>query len=94
MDLPERLIPRIQSRIAMRRIVFEAYNRDQITRIIEDRLCDLEVFDKDSIKMCALKVTNTSGDIRRALMICRRAVEISSELKDKYKLINILEKLQ
>lgn len=81
MDLPERLIPRIKSRIGnTNRLIFHAYTRDQIETIIMDRLKDLEVFSSDSIRMCAGKVTNLSGDIRTALAMCRRAVEIREEI--------------
>lgn len=83
MDLPERLIPRIKSRIGdTNRLIFHAYTREQIETIIMDRLKDLEVFSTDSIRMCAGKVTNLSGDIRTALSMCRRAVEIREEINN------------
>jgi len=37
----------------------------------------LTVFDKDAIQLVARKVASLSGDARRALDICRRAVEIA-----------------
>lgn len=104
MDLPERLIPRIKSRIGdTNRLIFHAYTREQIETIIIDRLKDLEVFSSESIRMCASKVTNLSGDIRTALSMCRRAVEIREEnnnnntsfrkSKSKSKQNNILQKV-
>ncbi|CAE7173045.1 orcA, partial [Symbiodinium necroappetens] len=38
MDLPERLLPRVSSRLGIRRVNFEAYNRDQLHTILADRL--------------------------------------------------------
>eukprot|EP00743_Colponemidia_sp_Colp-15_P005754 GILK01006184.1.p1 GENE.GILK01006184.1~~GILK01006184.1.p1 ORF type:complete len:671 (+),score=120.08 GILK01006184.1:42-2054(+) len=77
MDLPERLLPRIHSRLGMGRLVFTPYSRDQLKTIIETRLQDLEIFDAQAIELCSRKIASVSGDIRRALQICRRAAEIS-----------------
>ena len=35
-------------------------------------------FDKDAVKMAAAKVASVSGDVRRALHLCRRAAELAS----------------
>jgi Cdc6-like AAA superfamily ATPase len=37
------------------------------------------VFNKDSLNFVAMKIGNYSGDIRRVLMITKRAVEIARE---------------
>ena len=37
MDLPERLLPRIASRLGMGRIVFQPYSRESIQKIVEAR---------------------------------------------------------
>ena len=36
-------------------------------------------FDQDAIEFCARKVASVSGDVRRALEICRRGAEIAEE---------------
>lgn len=36
----------------------------------------LDAFDVDAIELCSRKVASVSGDVRRALQICRRAAEI------------------
>ena len=40
MDLPERLLPRIASRLGGRRLVFQPYNRPQLITIVSQRLED------------------------------------------------------
>ena len=75
MDLPERLLPKLSSRLALQRIVFKPYNRDQIEKIVSTRLRDLNAFSNSAIEICARKVSSISGDVRRALQICRRAAE-------------------
>ena len=77
MDLPERLLPRVSSRMGTARVVFKAYHRDQLTQIIEHRLAATKVFSSDAIRFCASAVAGVSGDCRTALQICRRAVEIA-----------------
>lgn len=73
MDLPERLLPRISSRLGMARTVFQPYSVPQIEAIVRNRVGALGVFDPDALQMCARKVASVSGDVRRALMICRCA---------------------
>lgn len=76
MDLPERLLPRVSSRLGGSRIVFRPYAREQVREILMARLRGLELFEGDALEMAARKVASVSGDMRRALQICRRAVEI------------------
>ena len=46
----------------------------------------MNLFDSDATRFCARKVASVSGDARRALEICRRAIDIlKSELKSKKK---------
>ena len=39
-----------------------------------------KIFTKDSLKFVAMKIGNYSGDIRRSLMITRRAVELCRDM--------------
>ncbi|CRG95974.1 origin recognition complex subunit 1, putative [Plasmodium gallinaceum] len=76
MDLPDRLIPRCRSRLAFGRLVFSPYKGDEIEKIIKERLENCkEIIDHTAIQLCARKVANVSGDIRKALQICRKAFE-------------------
>lgn len=54
---------------------FTPYQKEDITRILEDRLNGYNVFDPAAIKFVANKVAATSGDIRKALNACKIALE-------------------
>ena len=69
MDLPERFLPKINSRLNLGRIVFEAYTREEIATILRSRLANLEVFDSDAVEYVAKGVASISGDIRRVLQV-------------------------
>lgn len=83
MDLPEReLSNKINSRLGSNRINFTPYDKNQLIEILTNRLEGLDasvggkgVFAKDAIGLVAGKVAGVTGDARRALDICRRAVE-------------------
>ena len=78
MDLPERvLVHRVSSRIGLRRLPFQSYNREQLVTIVRSRLNKTANFTADAIELCARKVAAVSGDARRALDICRRAAELA-----------------
>jgi len=78
MDLPERLLPRVASRFHIERVDFEPYNRSQLHEILSSRLKavdGLEAFSGDVVlKLCAARVAAGSGDVRKALQVCRCAV--------------------
>jgi origin recognition complex subunit 1 len=75
MDLPERLAPKIRSRFGVHRIAFRAYNSCQLEQIIRQRLQSLQVFEQDAIELYSKSLAHQSGDVRRALMVCKRAAE-------------------
>ncbi|KAJ9066865.1 Origin recognition complex, subunit 1, variant 2 [Entomophthora muscae] len=77
MDLPERMLTqKVSSRLGLIRVVFEPYSFQQLKAIVASRLMAVPWFDPEAVEMCARKVASVSGDARRALDICRRAVEI------------------
>lgn len=81
MDLPERLLPRVASRFGIVRVNFQPYNRDQIAKILSDRLQGhgaLGSLSTTAVRLCAARVAAGTGDIRKALQLCRRAVEVRS----------------
>ena len=58
---------------------FNPYTKDDIIAIIEDRLSQTHsssVIDPMVIQFCARKVASVNGDVRKALDICRRAIEL------------------
>ncbi|KAF3939526.1 hypothetical protein ABW19_dt0208720 [Dactylella cylindrospora] len=79
MDLPERTLSnKISSRLGLTRITFPGYTHEQLKKIIESRLEGVpgNIVQPDAIQFAARKVAAVSGDARRALDICRRAVEL------------------
>lgn len=89
-DLPERILSlRSISRLSMNRVLFKPYSREQIATIInvispppphaQQRLDALAVFSPEAIDLCSRKVSAVSGDIRRALTIAKRGVELAAE---------------
>lgn len=80
MDLPERTLSnKISSRLGLTRITFPGYNHEQLMRIVQSRLEGVpgDIVDPDAVQFAARKVAAVSGDARRALDICRRAVELA-----------------
>lgn len=77
MDLPEKLLPRISSRMGIQRLCFGPYNHTQLQEIISTRLNGINAFEKTAIEFASRKVAAISGDARRALEICRRAAEVA-----------------
>ncbi|KAF2094920.1 P-loop containing nucleoside triphosphate hydrolase protein [Rhizodiscina lignyota] len=80
MDLPERTLSnKISSRLGLHRITFRGYTHDQLMQIIQSRLENVpgNIVHPDAVQFASRKVAAVSGDARRALDICRRAVEIA-----------------
>ncbi|KAL5118295.1 Origin recognition complex, subunit 1 [Pleosporales sp. CAS-2024a] len=76
MDLPERTLSnKISSRLG--------YTHEQLMQIIQSRLEGVpgNIVHPDAVQFAARKVAAVSGDARRALDICRRAVEIAETEK-------------
>lgn len=81
LDLTDRILPRLQARPKCKPqlLVFAPYTRDQIVAIVQDRLSQVpgeSVLESAAVQFCARKVSSVSGDVRKALDVCRRAVEI------------------
>ncbi|KAL4976818.1 P-loop containing nucleoside triphosphate hydrolase protein [Aspergillus desertorum] len=82
MDLPERTLSnKISSRLGLTRITFPGYKHTDLMEIITTRLASVpgNIVDSDAIQFASRKVAAVSGDARRALDICRRAVEIAEQ---------------
>jgi origin recognition complex subunit 1 len=80
MDLPERTLSnKISSRLGLTRITFPGYNHEQLMKIVQSRLegVSSSIVEPDAIQFASRKVAAVSGDARRALDICRRAVELA-----------------
>lgn len=79
LDLTDRLLVRLQSKCELkpRIIVFPAYTKNQIVDIFKTRLEESNLFPPAAIQLLAAKVASVSGDIRRALNLGKRVVEIA-----------------
>uniref|UniRef100_A0A672PGX8 Cell division control protein n=1 Tax=Sinocyclocheilus grahami TaxID=75366 RepID=A0A672PGX8_SINGR len=81
LDLTDRILPRLQAKPHCRPklLNFPPYSREELNAIVQDRLTQVTeegVLDAAAVQFCARKVSAVSGDARKALDICRRAVEI------------------
>ena len=87
LDLPNRLLPKIKSRMGNNTLMFKPYNKEQLRIIIEDRGIDLTLFSEDAIRLSCVKVAAINGDLRRIFQILLRAKQIndSDNLKKKKK---------
>lgn len=83
MDLPERILPRIGSRLGLNRLSYPPYTSSQLQTILEMSLEETRVdFSAPAIQLCVKKIGSVSGDVRRALELCRRACEILLDGQD------------
>ncbi|KAH7863452.1 hypothetical protein Vadar_017695 [Vaccinium darrowii] len=85
-DLADRFLPRLQSLNCKPMVVsFRAYSKDQIIAILQQRLLALPytVFQPQALELCARKVAAASGDMRKALCVCRSAIDmLEAELRE------------
>lgn len=82
LDLTDRILPRLQARCELKPTLmhFAPYTKQQIFDIISTRLNQANaanVFTPSAIQFLAGKVAAISGDIRRALDISRRVIELA-----------------
>ncbi len=87
MDLPERMTQRVASRVdmTMDRMIFKAYEHEQIKEILTERLSELQlsVFTKTSLELVSRKAATVAGDLRAALKICQRTIELHRDQEEK-----------
>lgn len=76
LDLPNKLLPKIQSRMGNNKIMFRPYVKDELYKIISVKIQDVHLFSEDALKLSSMKVAAVNGDLRRILQICKRAKEI------------------
>jgi origin recognition complex subunit 1 len=81
MDLSDKFLHKVSSRMGNKQLVFAPYTRDQLQDIITKRLRDTQAFSTDSILFCSAKVASYSGDARRAFQVCKKAAFLALEQK-------------
>ena len=85
LNLPDRFLPRLKAKgLEPRQLSFNPYTTKQIVEIVTARLQSLNpdastipLMDIKAIEFCARKVSAASGDLRMALDLCRRAIELA-----------------
>uniref|UniRef100_A0AC35UCJ1 Origin recognition complex subunit 1 n=1 Tax=Rhabditophanes sp. KR3021 TaxID=114890 RepID=A0AC35UCJ1_9BILA len=84
LDLPERIVSRrISSRIGTNRICFQPYNHLQLSKIIKYRIENAECVKGKAVDLASRKVATLNGDLRKAIGMVRKAVELAIEKKMK-----------
>ena len=100
MDLPERLLPKIASRLGSGRVTFNPYNTSELIKIIEARLRSTgdysgdgkyDAITQNAVQLASMKVAQISGDARRALELCRRGIEIAEARIERERRIRRIE---
>ncbi|GJD07861.1 Origin recognition complex subunit 1 [Galdieria sulphuraria] len=98
MDLPERVLqPRIGSRLGVNRLSFSPYSSAQLRNILDSQIpvllhYSLDKFESLALELCCKKVASVTGDVRRALHVCQRAIEVAqSEGSDLVRMTHIQE---
>ncbi|XP_047515374.1 cell division control protein 6 homolog [Pieris napi] len=86
LDLTERTLPRLQARCSLRpqTLHFAPYTKEQIINIFTEVLASEDrtnVFSGPALQLLAAKIAAVSGDMRRALDIGRRVVELARRNK-------------
>lgn len=78
-DLADRFLPKLNTLQCHPTVVpFCAYRKDQVLTVLKQRMQVLPftVFEPAALELCARKVAAASGDMRKALHVCRIAVEL------------------
>ncbi|OLL23783.1 Cell division control protein 18 [Neolecta irregularis DAH-3] len=87
LDLTERFLPRLRAKNAEPQLLaFKPYKPEEISAIITARLQSflpdsgtksfIPFMDPKAIELCSRKVAASTGDVRKALDLCRRSIEL------------------
>ncbi|TRY62959.1 hypothetical protein TCAL_10883 [Tigriopus californicus] len=96
LDMTDRILPRLKTHAAEMpvQISFPPYDADEIFQILSDRLnqenanADACLIKPTALKFLAKKIAAVSGDVRKALDVCRRAIEVTEIQNRKRRLQN------
>jgi len=83
MDLPERLPPRIRSRLGTERLIFRPYDHEDMEAILKARLEGLpeNLIAPNGLMLCSRICSSQFGDLRRAFQVMRVAIDLTRERK-------------
>eukprot|EP00095_Tigriopus_kingsejongensis_P002694 maker-scaffold1646_size32207-snap-gene-0.7 protein:Tk02694 transcript:maker-scaffold1646_size32207-snap-gene-0.7-mRNA-1 annotation:"hypothetical protein BRAFLDRAFT_123390" len=89
LDMTDRVLPRLKTYASVMplQIAFPPYEREEIFAILSSRLNDENTRDAliqpAALRFLAGKISAVSGDVRKALDVCRRAIEVTEIQKRK-----------
>lgn len=88
LDLTDRLLPMLKTKVSLQPelLNFPPYTKTELTNIISHRLENtgiMEVFHANAIQLLAAKIASIRGDVRYALDVTRRVIELADEKIDK-----------
>ncbi|XP_076064020.1 cell division cycle 6 [Oratosquilla oratoria] len=96
LDLTDRVLPRLQSRPTFKPklLNFPPYTKPEIVKILNQRieeagLGEVRIIKPAAIMFLAAKVASVAGDVRKALDVCRRAVELCETQARRQSLLRI-----
>lgn len=69
MDFPERLLPKVASRMGSNRMVFKPYSQKEVQIIIEERLSKSDRFTKDAVMYACKRLSSYTSDVRKILNV-------------------------
>ncbi|OWR47325.1 putative Cdc6 [Danaus plexippus plexippus] len=83
LDLTQRALPRLQASLRPTTMHFPPYTKEQIINIFTSTLADdmKNMFSPVALQMLAAKIAAVSGDMRRALDIGRRVIDLARRSK-------------
>ena len=78
-NIKDLFLSRIASRFGYNQLMFKPYTKEQIREIINYKGINLKLFDEDALKLISMKVSAITGDLRRVIIILKRALELYNE---------------
>lgn len=88
LDLTDRLLPMLKTKVSLQPelLNFPPYTKAELANIITHRLENtgiVDVFPANAIQLLAAKIASFRGDVRYALDVTRRVIELADEKIDK-----------
>ncbi|CAL8074378.1 unnamed protein product [Calicophoron daubneyi] len=82
LDLPQKFLTRLRSKsYNPKHVAFPPYTRDELAEIVTFQLKKKRTksssLDPIAIQLCARKISASTGDVRTALNICQRAIDLA-----------------
>ncbi len=79
LDLPNKLLPKVKSRMGNNKLLFKPYTKEELYKIIVSQGINIKNYDEDALKLSSMKVAAVNGDLRRIIKILNKSKEILEE---------------